>query len=467
LSLQVTDCVALSDNLCANIVYMSPEGAATSYVVGDARRDLMRLRERVSCVITSPPYYDVRNYGAKHQVGFGQTRDEFLSDMRLVLDFAYQLSTRDGFLWLVADSIRKDGEYVPLPHLFADCARQAGWKFQSSLVWEKDKTYPWLGQGRLRKIHEAILLFSKSAHPRLRIDRLRRAADISEWWLRYPERYNPLGIAPSDIWTEPIPTQGSWGRGYLRHECPFPPALVERMIELSTDPNDVVLDPFAGTGVVMATAAVMGRRGIGMDVIASYKERFGTEVLPAVQQWWHQRSAQREIERVHDDAFFRANVGLRSVKYARLLLRVARAHTAGAVGAWVRTAPWLAGEVVVFVGPDQDRDDLLTNLRVEAAKAPLSKFGLNMRLRVASHQSVRFQGRGYMYSNTATPVSAQRIDVRDFAKTLRASPVPLIGGTIDISADDVARVATRGWRDRDVDLGIPLAAQQLLPSAMP
>ncbi|KAF6586438.1 site-specific DNA-methyltransferase, partial [Paenibacillus sp. EKM208P] len=72
---------------------------------------------------------------------------------------------------------------------------------------------------------------------------------LMEWWIDYPERYNPEGKVPENIWEFPIPTQGSWGNKIdfgeeeFRHACPFPPEMMARLILLSSDKNDVVLDP--------------------------------------------------------------------------------------------------------------------------------------------------------------------------------------------------------------------------------
>ena len=66
--------------------------------------------------------------------------------------------------------------------------------------------------------------------------------------------YNPHGPVPTNVWDIPIPVQGSWKTPAIAHACPLPPDLIERLVFISTDPGDVVFDPFAGTGVVVAEA---------------------------------------------------------------------------------------------------------------------------------------------------------------------------------------------------------------------
>jgi DNA modification methylase len=229
------------------------------YVVADSRAAVRSLRIRPKAIITSPPYFDVRKYPASDQIGYGQKLEDFLADVSAIFKDLFEKAHARAAMWIVADDIRKDGQLIPLPYRFAQCAVDAGWTWQASFVWRKDRTYPWLQEGRLRKQHETILLLSKSKDLPLQIDRLREVENITEWWLRYPERYNPYGRAPSDVWLEKIPIQGTWGKPFLKHECPFPPRLVERMIELSTNRGDWVLDPFAGTGVVAAVSRRLGR----------------------------------------------------------------------------------------------------------------------------------------------------------------------------------------------------------------
>src|SRR5947199_8741743 len=113
---------------------MEPNGAGRTakFVVGDSRLALRAIRERVKCFITSPPYFNVRDYGHEQQLGRGQEHADFLSDIRLVLAECRRIATSNALLWIVADSIRQDGSLMPLPYQFAEAARSAGWHLQSS-----------------------------------------------------------------------------------------------------------------------------------------------------------------------------------------------------------------------------------------------------------------------------------------------------------------------------------------------
>jgi DNA modification methylase len=447
----------------------APAPGSARFVVGDSRLELRQLRERVTCTITSPPYFNIRNYGDENQIGYGQTEEDFLRDIRVVFEEVRRVSTPDAFLWIVADEIRQKGRLIALPHQFAIAAGAAGWNFQSSLVWQKDKTYPWLGDGRIRKIHETVLLFSRAKEPRLFIDHVRDTAEVTEWWFRYPERYHPLGRAPTDVWFDPIPTQGSWGKGFLKHECPFPPSLIERMVELTTGPRDVVLDPFAGTGVVAATASVMGRSGVAMDIVPKFEQHFVSDVLPSVQKWWLGRQAQQSLRRSRGDAFFRANLGLRATKFARLVAEGLARHGIVSRGVWVsakihRTPPWVRGKVILLLErPAPERfESLVEEL---TGVAPLSKFGIALKVSAAARQKFRGRTKAYLSSTGMPGVSTRPVTKTEFAALARDSSIRLTASDLPVRIDDILAVDTKGWRGREVEFSFGNETDAILAPA--
>ena len=97
---------------------------------------------------------------------------------------------------------------------------------------------------------------------------------MKKWWVNYPERYNPKGKIPDGLWHFDIPTQGSWGNGYVRHFCPLPEEMIAQILKIATKEGDLVLDPFAGSGAVLAKAANMNRNFIGFELNDSYIKMF-------------------------------------------------------------------------------------------------------------------------------------------------------------------------------------------------
>lgn len=242
----------------------------------------------IQTTITSPPYANLVDYGTANQIGFGQSYEDYLDACRAVFEDLHRWTLSNGSLWLVADSLmmaRSRGipsRLVPLPFDLAAEASKVGWTLREVIVWRKDRTRPWSHPGKLRNGFEYVLFFVKSSTFKFNVDQLRETSSLKSWWVKYPERHNPWGMTPDNVWEIPIPIQGSWADSSLRHACPFPPELVRRMVTLSSDQGDVVFDPFAGSGMVVATAEVEGRRGLGTELNPEYIEAFQQRVRPTV-----------------------------------------------------------------------------------------------------------------------------------------------------------------------------------------
>lgn len=243
------------------------------YYIQDARNLSEVVKTKVDLIVTSPPYFDMKDYGPENQIGFGQEYAEYLGDMRRVLDQCNTVSNDSAGLWMVVDTLKKDGQFKLLPFDLVAEASKVGWKLQDIIIWKKDKTLPFSRRGEMRNIFEYVLYFVKSESFKYYPDRITEF-ELKEWWVKYPERYSPKGKAKSDVWEFPIPVQGSWGNHYVRHFCPLPSKMIDQIIELCTDVGDVVLDPFAGSGAVLTEAHKLKRKYIGCDLNSKFKDMF-------------------------------------------------------------------------------------------------------------------------------------------------------------------------------------------------
>jgi len=309
--------------------------------------------------VTSPPYYDLKEYGSDDDEEVGQHGSyvEYLNELREMFNDVYKLTKQDGSLWVVVNTFRRNRETVQLPFDIArvcqnldhgmecpncestllrgvdmvdgrktDCPHcdhsiqnNDSWILQDIVVWNKNKALPYTNEGRLRNVFEYILCFSKSPDFGLKMDRIRESNpdDFKQWWVDFPERYHPRGKLPDNIWEFEPPTRGSFAGDVdvFDHPASFPPALVERMLTLSTDPGDVVLDPFAGSGVTIAQAELMERNGIGIELNEKYCDAY-----PELRE--HLKTQQERVEpTATQDDLDRLICGLRQTKYARELVR--------------------------------------------------------------------------------------------------------------------------------------------------
>ena len=89
-------------------------------------------------VITSPPYYRHRIYGAdNHEIGREQTAEEYLLSLTEVFTACKDLLTEDGSLWIVIGDARRQHEKLRLPHRLADRLVQCGYVFREDIIWYK------------------------------------------------------------------------------------------------------------------------------------------------------------------------------------------------------------------------------------------------------------------------------------------------------------------------------------------
>lgn len=348
----------------------------------DSRKlDQVVTKPIIDVTITSPPYHDLKDYGSKNQIGFGQSYNDYLNDLEDVFRKVYEKTKISGTLWVIIDAYRKNKEIVALPFDFAKRMQNIGWKFKDIIIWSKDRTVPWAHSGQMRKLFEFILVFSKEDRYKFFIDRVRESENLKNWWIRYPERYNPKGKAPEEIWKFPIPTQGSWGRGYISHFCPLPENLVRKIILLTTNENDLVFDPFAGTGTVPSQAIFTKRKYLGFELNQKYIKMFDEYVSEIVES----KIKEYSEERRNFYPLQKLIIDLRILKYARLL-----------IGKFSKEVIHIYCEKLNHNNKDSNKratanyhilivqTQSLRNMREEifdyCKKAPLSKFGIKSTL---------------------------------------------------------------------------------------
>lgn len=294
------------------------------YYIGNSRNleKIFQHREIPSptLIISSPPYYDLLDYdGIKGQIGFGQSDyNGYLSDVANVFQHCYELAEDNATFWLIIDTVKKKGEITPLPfdiHRKLKEKYKKTWKLKDIIIWDKGKNLPWNSKGKFKNQFEYILFFTKGSKFKFNIDRVREINDLKKWWMSYPERYNPQGKAPSNVWQYTTPIRG-WGNGKQNHFCPIPFPLAEKIISIASDKGDVIFDPFAGSGSALALASIMGRRSYGTDINKDYKKRFETDVIKGAKTYWDKRKTelQNNSEAIID--FTSTNKKLRKLKVA-------------------------------------------------------------------------------------------------------------------------------------------------------
>lgn len=272
----------------------------------------------VQCVVTSTPYWGLRMYqdstlvswadGEKCAYGHEQTPEGFVRHTTQILWQLKSLLAADASIWWnimdtyntrtqirgnAAEALRamqgkdtrkwaehdarrysaghsylKDGEQSMIPSRIAERASRIGYHVKSVITWAKQSSLPEPQNSRVSRGLEYILHLSPTRTPKFDKTAYRRVQPVLGG--------RSIGYESdklSDVWVLPTST------GRDGHGAQFPTALPGRCIALSTDPGDVVLDPFVGSGNSGVAARALGRRFIGIDVSPQYlagaEERIG------------------------------------------------------------------------------------------------------------------------------------------------------------------------------------------------
>lgn len=216
----------------------------------------------VQSVITSPPYWNLKDYGHEDQIGRGdESYEQYHDRLETVWDECYDALREDGTMWVVVDTVMKRGDLRLLPYHIAERAENVGFVLQDMVTWYKPTAIAGMTDRNVVNKKEYVVYLSKSKDHKFR----------AEAGQNGPE--DPA-VADShrlgNLWRHPV-KRGSVGQNVL-HKAPYPISLVDRIVEVSTDPGDTVLDPFLGSGTTAEAALELGRQCVGYELNEEFRE---------------------------------------------------------------------------------------------------------------------------------------------------------------------------------------------------
>jgi DNA modification methylase len=253
---------------------LAPVPVEEPFVCGDARQMDGVADGSVALVVTSPPYFAGKQYEEElEREGVPSSYFEYLEMLRDVFsECARKLEPGGRIAVNVANLGRK-----PYRSLSADVIRiledDLGLLLRGELIWQKGEgatgSCAW-GSFRsatnpvLRDITERVVVASKGRFDRARSVKQRAAEGLPHHSTLMAEDFMALTL---DVWS--IPAESARRVG---HPAPFPVELPEQLIRLYTFADDLVLDPFMGSGSALVAAARLGRRYVGYDLDPGYVE---------------------------------------------------------------------------------------------------------------------------------------------------------------------------------------------------
>ena len=228
----------------------------------------------IDLVITSPPYWHIKDYGVPGQIGYGQSLHEYLKDLYRVWKECYRVLKPGRRLCInIGDQFARSiiyGRYkvIPLHAEFIAQCEDIGFDYMGSIIWQKKTTmnttgganvmgsYPYPPNGMIEIDYEFILIFKKPGK--------------SE---KIPKEIKEKSKLTKEEWKEYF--YGHWyfgGAKQIEHEAMFPEELPKRLIKMYTFIGDTILDPFLGSGTTVKEALNLRRNAIGYEINEKFLE---------------------------------------------------------------------------------------------------------------------------------------------------------------------------------------------------
>jgi len=243
-------------------------------VLGDARHMGFIFDKSVHLIVTSPPYWNLKEYNnTKNQLGHIDDYEEFLAELKKVWDECFRILIPGGRLVCIVGDVcmsrRQHGRHRVMP-LHADICvqcRKVGFDNLNPIIWykisnakfEANKGSKFLGRpyepnAIIKNDIEYILMqrkpggYRKPSDLQRRLSRIKKE-DFNKW---FRQIWNLTGASTS------------------KHPAPFPLELAQRLVQMFSFEGDTILDPFYGTGTTSIAAVKSNRNSIGIDIDASY-----------------------------------------------------------------------------------------------------------------------------------------------------------------------------------------------------
>lgn len=239
----------------------------------------------VHLIVTSPPYWQLKDYGSENQIGFNDSYEKYINNLNLVWKECYRV-LHDGCRLCIniGDQFARSvyyGRYkvIPIHSEIIRFCETIGFDFMGQIIWQKTTTmnttgggavmgsFPYPRNGIVKLDFEYILLFKKQGDaPKPTPEQKAQSAMTNEEWNTYFSGHWYFNGAKQD-----------------KHLAMFPEELPKRLIKMFSFPQETVLDPFMGSGTTAAVAKALGRNSVGYEINGDFipliKDRIGSNNL--------------------------------------------------------------------------------------------------------------------------------------------------------------------------------------------
>jgi DNA modification methylase len=241
-------------------------------IIGDSRCMREVPDESVHLVVTSPPYWQLKDYGDSRQIGFDDSYEAYINNLSLVWSECHRVLARGCRLCVnVGDQFARSvyyGRYkvIPIRTEITKFCETIGFDYMGAIIWQKVTTcnttggatimgsFPYPRNGILKLDYEFILIFKKHGVVPPVTQEIKEQSRLTteEWNTFFAGHWN-------------IP-----GERQNKHLAVFPEEIPRRLIRMFTFVGDTVLDPFLGSGTTCLAARNLGRNSVGYEINPDY-----------------------------------------------------------------------------------------------------------------------------------------------------------------------------------------------------